>query len=107
MAPRNGLAPPLLGRRRAGERVVKSFYTPFGRIEPAAEIGSLATDGRPSSKRAALAFEQDLVAAAVSTSLVPICASSLPACRHTGTPIRDLRLRLIDAQLHTARCYLP
>jgi hypothetical protein len=43
-----------------------SSRLPFGRIEPAAEIGSRATDGRPSIEQAladfaiaALAFEQD------------------------------------------------
>src|SRR6516162_6521467 len=54
---------------------------------------------------AALAFEQDLVAAAVSTSLVPICASSLPPRRHTSTPVGD-SLRLISAQFYTTWRYL-
>jgi hypothetical protein len=43
-----------------------SSRPPFGRIEPAAEIGSRATDGSPSIEQpladfavAALAFEQD------------------------------------------------
>jgi len=37
----------------------------------------------------------------VSASLLSVLASSHPARRHTGTPIRD-SLRLIDAQLYTA-----
>ena len=72
-------------------------------------IGSRATEGKPSSKRpiavAALAFEQDLVAATVSTSLVPIIASSLPPRRHTSTPVGD-SLRLISAQFYTTWRYL-
>src|SRR6516164_4935907 len=47
-----------------------------------------------------------LVAAADSPSLLPELAPPHPTRRHTGTPVRD-GLRLIDAQLHTARCYLP
>jgi hypothetical protein len=54
---------------------------------------------------AALTFEQDLVAAAVSTSLVPIFASSHPPRRHTSTPIGD-SLRLISAQFYTTWRYL-
>jgi len=54
---------------------------------------------------AALAFEQDLVAAAVSTSLVPIFASSHPPRRHTSTPVGD-SLRLISAQFYTTWRYL-
>jgi hypothetical protein len=33
-----------------------SSRPPFGRIEPAAEIGSRATDGRPSSKRSPISL---------------------------------------------------
>src|SRR6516164_7076447 len=47
-----------------------------------------------------------VVAAADSPSLLPELAPPHPTRRHTGTPVRD-SLRLIDAQLHTARCYLP
>jgi len=54
---------------------------------------------------AVLAFEQDLVAAAVSTSLVPIFASSHPPRRHTSTPVGD-SLRLISAQFYTTWRYL-
>ena len=54
---------------------------------------------------AALAFEQDLVAAAVSTPLVPIFASSHPPRRHTSTPVGD-SLRLISAQFYTTWRYL-
>ena len=74
-----------------------SSRPPFG-IEPAAEIGSPIAV-------AALAFEQDLVAAAVSTSLVPIFASSHPPRRHTSTPVGD-SLRLISAQFYTTWRYL-
>ena len=46
-----------------------------------------------------------LVAATDSPPLLAILASPYPTRRHTGTPVRD-SLRLIDAQLHTARCHL-
>jgi hypothetical protein len=52
-----------------------------------------------------LAFETGLVAATDSPPLLPMLASSNPTRRHTGTPIRD-SLRLIDAQLYTARRHL-
>jgi hypothetical protein len=43
---------------RASQPVIGllSSRPPFGRIEPAAEIGSRATDGRPSSKRSPISL---------------------------------------------------
>src|SRR6516165_248712 len=114
-------ARPSRGRsRRAGKPAFVSMIgllssrPPFGRIEPAAEIGSRATAGRPlepSARRNSCSSGVGartglVVAAADSPSLLPELAPPHPTRRHTGTPVRD-GLRLIDAQLHTARCYLP
>jgi hypothetical protein len=47
---------PLMVRGQASVRFHDRTAPPFGRIEPAAEIGPRATDGRPSSKRSPISL---------------------------------------------------
>ena len=59
-----GVPPTTVHCRRCCEKKMEVFPVigllssrpPFGRIEPAAEIGSRATDGRPSSKRSPISL---------------------------------------------------
>ena len=93
---RGPICPPLsrLPGRRRDRDLVK---IPFGGMYPPAFMTSLSPVDRGAFFYTAMAFEQELVAASVSTSLLPKLASCHPPLDSAGVPVGD-GLRPIDAQ---------
>src|SRR5262249_38626010 len=95
------------GRNRRAKNQKPSHIRSYIRRPPKMAEGRPTSGPRHSSKRSPIGvgLRTGLVAASVSTSLLPKLAPCRPALCHTGAPIRD-SLRFTDAQLYTARRHL-